>query len=93
MFNKYFGHIELYDVRNSKGNKLKGFYIKSRGDNCGIPDGSGDYIIPKNSLTWDHKWLTEKCDVDSYTFKVTKISDDCMVEILPNISSVAIKNE
>ena len=92
-FNKYFGHIQLYDVRNDKGNKLKGFYIQSRGDNCGIPDGSGDYKIPEDSLTWDPKWLTKMCNIDSYKANISKIPDDCMIEILPSISSVEIKNE
>lgn len=92
-FNKYFGHIKIYDIRNDKGNKLKGFYIQSRGDNCGIPDGSGDYKIPKNSLTWDPEWLTKMCNINSYTSNICKIPDNCTIEILPNISSVEIKNE
>lgn len=83
-FNKYFGHIKLYEVFTVKLKRIHCFNKK-------ISDSQTEYrYIPENSLTWYPDRIARQHNLQSYVIKEVRLPDNKKIKIDPLIWSVII---
>ena len=93
-FNKYFGHIGLYEVYNrSNGKRLLDYYVEPYPDYDPWYGTGCHYAVPENSLTWDANRLAYYHKVADYYTKEIKLPANKKIKISPSIDSVIILNE